>query len=304
MTDMVKNMSNTQGPLLAIDTSTSSLTVALLYNGQVRGELNTYADRNHSIGLLPNIQELLDSVGLKPKSLQAIAIGSGPGSYTGVRIGVTAAKTFAWSLGLDLIAVSSLEAMSLGGKRFILSQQTNDDMDQAGKSSVTESPGPTWFIPLMDARRSQAFTAIYESRGQWDPRDAADAAFDLPNHWRVFLPDSIRVMEPWLEQIANMADDAQLRRSVSGKPEWGAPDRIVFVGETDGFAKVLSTFAEEWIGEVSVVPHLLMAQDVGLLAYPHWAAGDLKEVHTFVPNYAQLPEAEVNLLAKAQKGGN
>jgi tRNA threonylcarbamoyladenosine biosynthesis protein TsaB len=304
MTDIVKNNSSTKGPLLAIDTSTSSLTVAVLYNGHVRGELNTYADRNHSIGLLPNIQELLDSLGLKPKNLQAIAIGSGPGSYTGVRIGVTAAKTFAWSLGLDLIGVSSLEAMALGGKRSILAQETNEVIGAAESPVVNGSPGPTWFIPLMDARRSQAFTAIYESRGRWDPTDAADAAFDLPNNWRVFLPDSIRVMEPWLEQIANLADDAQLRRRVSGNPEWGAPERLVFVGETEGFEKQLSTFAEEWVGEVSVVPHMLMAQDIGLLAYPHWAAGEFKEVHTFVPNYAQLPEAEVNLLAKAQKGGN
>jgi tRNA threonylcarbamoyladenosine biosynthesis protein TsaB len=297
MTDMLKKSTAAHGPLLAIDTSTSSLTVAVLENGKARGELSTYADRNHSIGLLPNIEALLASVALKPKDLQAIAIGRGPGSYTGVRIGVTAAKTFAWSIGLPLIAISSLEAMALGGKGYGSKAEAALDSDQ---DMIQDRP--TWLVPLMDARRQQAFTAIYETRGQWDPEDAADDRFDLNNHWRVFIPDTIRVMEPWLEQIANLADDAQLRRNVSGKTEWGAPARIVFVGETVGFAPMLAKFDEEWIGDVLVMPHLLSAVDIGLLAYPKWLQGELQEVHTFVPNYAQITEAEVNLSAKSRKG--
>jgi tRNA threonylcarbamoyladenosine biosynthesis protein TsaB len=295
MTDMLKNSTAAHGPLLAIDTSTSSLTVAVLEKGKAIRELSTYADRNHSIGLLPNIEELLASLALKPKVLQAITVGIGPGSYTGVRIGVTAAKTFAWSLGLPLIAISSLEAMALGGKRYESKAETDTDPDVVRDRT-------TWYIPLMDARRQQAFTAIYESRGKWDSEEAADGHFDLNNHWRVFIPDTIRVMEPWLEQIANMADDAQLRRNVSGKTEWGAPARIVFVGETEGFASMLAKFDDEWIGDVFVVPHLLSAVDIGLLAYPKWSQGELQEVHTFVPNYAQLTEAEVKLSAKSLKG--
>jgi tRNA threonylcarbamoyladenosine biosynthesis protein TsaB len=296
MTDMLKNSVSVHGPLLAVDTSTSSLTVAVLENGKVRGELSTFADRNHSIGLLPNIEDLLASLALKPKDLHAIAVGKGPGSYTGVRIAVTSAKTFAWSIGLPLLAVSSLEAMALGGKRV----ESNDESALAANDAIPDKT--TWFIPLMDARRQQAFTAIYESRGKWEPEDAADGHFDVDNHWRVFIPDTIRVMEPWLEQIANLADDAQLRRSVSGKAEWGAPARIVFVGETEGFASLLAKFDEEWIGDVSRVPHMLSAVDIGLLAYPKWSRGELQEVHTFIPNYAQLTEAEVNLSAKLQKG--
>ncbi|SEC14413.1 tRNA (adenosine(37)-N6)-threonylcarbamoyltransferase complex dimerization subunit type 1 TsaB [Paenibacillus sp. GP183] len=297
MTDILKNSAAAYRPLLAIDTSTSSLTVAVLEKGKSLGELSTYADRNHSIGLLPNIEELLASLALKPKELQAITVGKGPGSYTGVRIGVTAAKTFAWSLGLPLIAVSSLEAMALGGKsagaKAVAALDSNPNVIQ---------DRTTWFIPLMDARRRQAFTAIYESRGKWNPEEAADDHFDLNNHWRVLIPDTIRVMDPWLEQIANLADDAGLRRNVSGKTEWGAPARLVFVGETEGFASMLANFDEEWIGEVLVVPHLLSAVNIGLLAYPKWSQGELQEVHTFVPNYAQLTEAEVNLSAKSQKG--
>jgi tRNA threonylcarbamoyladenosine biosynthesis protein TsaB len=198
---------------------------------------------------------------------------------------------------LPLIAISSLEAMALGGKSSRAKAEAALDADPNEIQDRT-----TWFIPLMDARRRQAFTAIYESRGKWDPVEAAEGHFDLNNHWRVLIPDTIRVMEPWLEQIANLADDAQLRRNVTGKTEWGAPARLVFVGETEGFAPMLTKFDEEWVGEVFVVPHLLSAVNIGLLAYPKWSQGELQEVHTFVPNYAQLTEAEVNLSAKLQKG--
>jgi tRNA threonylcarbamoyladenosine biosynthesis protein TsaB len=299
MTDM-KNMVSTKGPLLAMDTSTSSLTVAVLENGTLLGELSTYADRNHSIGLMPNIQELLHSLDMKPKDLRAVVVGNGPGSYTGVRIGVTAAKTFAWSLGIDLLGVSSLEAMAFGGKRRMELEQIDWNPSLRADHLGNGAASSTWFIPLMDARRSQAFTAIYESR--LSVETGAEGDFDLERDWRTFLPDTIHVMEPWLDQIANLADDAQLRRSVSGKVEWGAPTRVVFVGETEGFEAILRKFAEEWSGEISIVPHLLKAEDVGQLSYPYWRKGEFKEVHTFVPNYAQLTEAEVNLLAKAQKG--
>ncbi|MFC5446879.1 tRNA (adenosine(37)-N6)-threonylcarbamoyltransferase complex dimerization subunit type 1 TsaB [Paenibacillus aestuarii] len=259
-----------QGLLLAIDTSTASMTVAVLNNGQMIGELSSHAERNHSIGLLPNIQKLLGDLGLKPKDLQAVAVGQGPGSYTGVRIGVSVAKTFAWSLGLDLIGVSSLEAMALGA-----SAKTETKSNQ---TTVVK-----WFVPLMDARRSQAFTAVYEER-----------VAGVEKSWHSIMPDGIRVMAPWTEQLLALAAEAGQE----------GPQEIIFLGETEGFAAPIDQFASQWSGNVQVLPYSMEAQYVGLLAYPKLAAGEHAEVHTFVPNYTQLPEAEVNLQAKLkqQKG--
>jgi tRNA threonylcarbamoyladenosine biosynthesis protein TsaB len=301
MKDIHNNNAAPTGLYLAIDTSTSSLSVAVLDNGHLLGELTTYADKNHSIGLLPNIQELLRSLGLKPKDLQAVAVGKGPGSYTGVRIGVSVAKTFAWSLGIDLIGVSSLEAMALGGRRRLVGEAMVEGLvkSEAQRPSAdlsNEADATKWIIPLMDARRTQAFTALYEDRGSWISHDyfvkeSAPAAAE-DQGWHTRISDGIRLMAPWLEEITALAKDAQRK-----------PEQIVFVGETEGFAALLFQFAEHWQqGTVQVIPMLLNAQDVGLLAYPHWIKGELAELHTFVPNYAQLPEAEVKLREKMQKG--
>lgn len=333
---------------LCMDTATSEMTVAILENGKLRGEISTHAERNHSIGLLPNIQELLSSLGLSAKDLQAVIVGNGPGSYTGVRIGVTVAKTFAWSLGMDLIGVSSLEAMALGGRRSFLGQADSDrdlrqvnelselkelndlselnelsqlnQLNQLNQEDGTASYSVQWIIPLMDARRTQAFTGIYEAKGSWHPQaymlrdkpvSMADAsiiqaaqeghALHSDDSWRQLVPDGIHLIQPWLEQIETMALDQKFREKLTGIEGLEAPDNIIFVGETAGFEPILTSFLQRLGSRIHIVPHLVEAYDIGLLGIAKLYAGEREEVHTFVPNYAQLPEAEVNYLAaKAQ----
>src|SRR5437879_900652 len=99
------------GRILALDTSTAAMSIAIIEQGQLVQETHIHADRTHSLYLMPMIQELIKTVGMKLSDLSAIAVGVGPGSYTGVRIGVTAAKTLAWTLKLPIIGISSLEAM-------------------------------------------------------------------------------------------------------------------------------------------------------------------------------------------------
>ncbi|MNQ96241.1 tRNA threonylcarbamoyladenosine biosynthesis protein TsaB [compost metagenome] len=201
---------------------------------------------------------------MKPRDLRSVAAGQGPGSYTGVRIAVSVAKTFAWSLGLDLVGVSSLEAMALGGS------VQND----------YKGTGLTWVIPLMDGRRKQAFTAVYAFEGE-----TAVTAERTPHvSWREVLPDGIRVIGTWTEEILAQA----------GRME---PEHILFVGETTGFSAELEQFAKDFAGTVGVVPYGIEAEYIGLLAAPRLAHGEKADVHTFVPNYTRLPEAEANLLA-------
>ncbi|BFT75400.1 tRNA (adenosine(37)-N6)-threonylcarbamoyltransferase complex dimerization subunit type 1 TsaB [Paenibacillus sp. P36] len=269
---------NYSGRCLAIDTSSSAMTVAILENGKMLGEVSSHAERNHSIGLLPHIQDLLASLQLKPKDLQSVAVGQGPGSYTGVRIAVSVGKTFAWSLGLDLIGVSSLEAMALGGA-----------MKQEDKSNKEL----TWVVPLLDGRRKQAFTAVYAYSGVSPMSDQVALTAD----WHEVLPDGIRVIGPWLAQL--------LEQAASAEPEQ-APHKILFVGETEGFSEELAQFAQDWKGSFEQLSYGIEAQYIGALAYPRLAKGEKADVHTFVPNYTRLPEAEANLLAGIQvkKGGN
>lgn len=98
--------------LLAIDTSTRLASVALYAAGVVRGEHTWWADQNHTAELWPQIMGLLQQEGIAPRQLTGIVVAIGPGSFNGLRVGLSAAKGLAWSLGLPLVGVCTLEAIA------------------------------------------------------------------------------------------------------------------------------------------------------------------------------------------------
>ncbi|MFT8872292.1 MAG: tRNA (adenosine(37)-N6)-threonylcarbamoyltransferase complex dimerization subunit type 1 TsaB [Sporolactobacillus sp.] len=124
--------------VLAIDSSHSIMGVAIVTETKVLGELMTNSRRNHSERLMPAIAQLLQETGTALEDVDRIAVVQGPGSYTGLRIGVTVAKTLAWTLDKELVGVSSLETAAQGGRAF-----------------------HGYIVPFMDARRGQVFTGLY-----------------------------------------------------------------------------------------------------------------------------------------------
>lgn len=126
-------------PYLAIDTATGTLTVAVGEPGVLLGETTTHLKKNHSNRLMPLIDSLLDDVGILPKHLQGIVVGRGPGSYTGVRIGVATGKMMAWALQIPLLGISSLDGL-------------------AGNFSTSDGV----VCPMFDARRKRVYTALYQ----------------------------------------------------------------------------------------------------------------------------------------------
>lgn len=97
---------------LGIDTANTPLAVALVKNGQVIAEEVTNIKLNHSGGAMPAIERLFTRTKLQPADLDVIAVSEGPGSYTGIRIGVTIAKTLAWTLKIPVVGVSSLKVLA------------------------------------------------------------------------------------------------------------------------------------------------------------------------------------------------
>lgn len=154
---------------LAMDTSTTTLTVAVLRDGELLAEHSDRAERNHSIRLVPAIEEILREAGVTKQQLNGIAVGHGPGSYTGVRIAATVAKTFAWSLGIPLVGVSSLAALAL-------TAVLEDGTDAADL-----------YVPVMDARRGQAYTGLY---GRVALANGQQSMTELES-------DANRLAEPW-----------------------------------------------------------------------------------------------------------
>jgi tRNA threonylcarbamoyladenosine biosynthesis protein TsaB len=258
--------------LLAIDTSTSSMSVALTRGDELLGEINSTAERNHSIHLMPHIQQLLASAGLHSRDVDAFAVGVGPGSYTGVRIGVTVAKTLAWTHRKVLLGVSSLEALALGGVQANLAGQPSDLIytKLPGLNEIGDPNRRIWVIPLFEARRGQAFTSLYLAA----------------NHqWSCLAPDGIRLMSGWTEQLLKLASDEDT--SVL------RPDRILFTGETAMHEETIDNFCRSWAGEAEIVNYEMRARHIADLGRHQWEQGQTSDPHGLVPNYTQLTEAEV-----------
>ncbi|WP_150265436.1 tRNA (adenosine(37)-N6)-threonylcarbamoyltransferase complex dimerization subunit type 1 TsaB [Paenibacillus tepidiphilus] len=250
--------------LLALDTATAVLGVAITENGQLLHETNATGERNHSVHLLPIIERALEESGTASGMLEGVVVGVGPGSYTGTRIAVTAAKTLAWAWKVPLTGVSSLHALAWGGHEAGLLQRSGE--------AEAASSGMDWIVPLLDARRGQAFTALFAADGEQPPQRLE--------------PDGIRLMADWVQELEARLQDAAA--------EGTQPRTIWFIGETGlhGNAAALGLLPEKV--QVQVVPYELEGRWVGYLG-EHGPYSEVEQVHGLIPNYTQLTEAEVNL---------
>ena len=142
--------------ILAFETSAKAASVALLEGGNLLAESYQNAGLTHSRTILVMAEHLLQSCELTPQDVEAVAVAMGPGSFTGVRIGMAAAKGFAWGRELPLFGVSTLEAMAWG---------------------LGELEG--LICPVMDARRSQVYNALFRASGGTLTRLREDRAISM-----------------------------------------------------------------------------------------------------------------------------
>lgn len=94
---------------LAIDTSTETASIALVEEGKVLAELTWCCGQNHTVQLLPRLAYLLNKTGLSLQATSCVIVAKGPGSFNGIRVGVSTAKGLAFSLGIPVVGVSTLE---------------------------------------------------------------------------------------------------------------------------------------------------------------------------------------------------
>ncbi len=130
--------------ILNIETSTNVCSVALTDNGTVLQRHEDYKGQNHAALLSGYIKECLDEVNRKELKLEAVAVSIGPGSYTGLRIGLSEAKGLAYALDIPLIGIDTLKLMSV-------SVMFRHDIDP-----------DTLFIPMIDARRMEVYTSVLD----------------------------------------------------------------------------------------------------------------------------------------------
>ena len=148
---------------LAIDTATDTASLVLVQNGGVFAESTWRCEQSHTIQLLPHLVDLMNQNNLSLQSVKGIIVDKGPGSYNGLRVGISTAKGLAFSLGIPIIGISSLELA-------------------AYQHADTGLP----ICPILNAGRGEIATAIYQKKN---------------NKWSQLAPEHITTVDQLLPQI-------------------------------------------------------------------------------------------------------
>lgn len=150
--------------VLGLEAATAAGSVALIDEEGLRGEFWVLNPKTHSERILMGIDYLLKGCSLKLQDLQGVAVGLGPGSFTGLRIALSTAKGLAFALGTPMVGVSTLQAMA--------------------------SAVPYWpenICPLIDARRGYAYGAVYRQEG--------------PDRLELVIEQDVRELASWLRSL-------------------------------------------------------------------------------------------------------
>lgn len=134
--------------ILQIETSTSACSVALSDNGRVISAKEKTEPNIHAGFITLFIDEIMKTTGTAYSELDAVAVSKGPGSYTGLRIGVSTAKGLCYALDIPLLAIDTLHAMAAGFLKFI-------------NPEITEN---TLLCPMIDARRMEVYMSVFDNK--------------------------------------------------------------------------------------------------------------------------------------------
>ncbi len=157
--------------ILAMESSAKSASAALVRDGELLAQSFSCSGLTHSRTLLPMAEGVLDAAGVKIADVDCLAVAQGPGSFTGIRIGVSAVKGLAWAAEKPAVGVSTLEAMAYHGLA-------------AGEGALV--------CCCMDARRAQIYNALFEIRGGRPERLLPDRAIAI----ETLLPELKKYEKP------------------------------------------------------------------------------------------------------------
>ncbi len=181
--------------IIAIETSGRHGSVAAL-SGEAAGvtcvdQILLPSSERTARSLAPALRDLLHQAGWQARSIELVSVTSGPGSFTGLRIGVTTAKTLAYAIGAEIIGVDTLEVLA---------------------AQASASAGPLWTV--IDAQRQEVFTAAFDVFENGPPRRVSDTAVMKEDDWLAGLRAGDRVTGPALRSLA-----ARLPAGVIAAPE-------------------------------------------------------------------------------------
>ena len=236
--------------ILGIDTATLSCSVALLRDETLLAEMTLKIKKTHSERLMPLLDQMLTESGIEREAIDAVAVAVGPGSFTGLRIGVATARGLAQGLGIPAVPVCTLAALAEG----------------------VPTPGAL-ICPLLDARRSQVYAALYRRR--------SDPPFALET-----------LIVPAARAITDLTADLM---------PYDQP--VIFIGE--GLNSYAADLQQALPARAVITPAPFRICHAGLVAICGQrllAANPLASYLELLPRYLRRPEAE--RLADEQQGGS
>ncbi len=164
--------------ILCLETATPVCSVALCDRREIISVRESGSEKSHAVKLTLFIEELLHEAGIRPEQLEAVAVSKGPGSYTGLRIGVSVAKGIAYGASIPLIGIETTRSMFYGV------------IDNAEEKYGTDNS--SLFCPMIDARRMEVYYSIFDAKGDVKKEISAevidDKTFsDIPEIVRILL---------------------------------------------------------------------------------------------------------------------
>lgn len=176
---------------LAIDTATAALSVAVGDSDGIKGTTLIQAGRQHGVIMVPAVQTLLEQVGWRPEDLERLVVGVGPGSFTGLRMGLTLAKTWAVARDLLLETVSTLALMAAAA---------------IPPAALAPNHAESLIIPVIDARRQTAYTGAY----RWTGQQLQPVLADRHQGWADFLEEVAALLAPAPDSTAPAPDQRMI----------------------------------------------------------------------------------------------
>ena len=236
--------------ILAVETSSAYLSVAVMRGESVLADATQRAERQHAMLLAGTIQELVARAHLSLETIDLLAVGIGPGSFAGLRIGVTTMKSLAMALEKPVVGVSSLDAIAWN---FV-----ND---------------PRLVCPIVDAKRCQVYAALYRMRRGRQQR--------LSEH----LLEPVERLLDRLQPDAGSALTAVADRCIVGRHE-----SVVFVGDAVPlYAPVIRQRLNSRAALADESSGIPQASHIGCLALRRWRAGERDDTDALGPLYLYPP---------------
>jgi tRNA threonylcarbamoyladenosine biosynthesis protein TsaB len=207
--------------VICIETATNLCSVALISRERVISLKESIDLKSHASMLTVFIDEALKENGLNAHDLKAVAVGKGPGSYTGLRIGVSVAKGIAYAASIPLVGVGTTVSMFWG---------------MAGRiDEITGDMENTLLCPMIDARRMEVYNAVYDSQGNVEKEISADiiridSFADIPETKKIiFFGDGAAKCKEIIERKnVYFQDDFRISASHMLKPVYQAIDNRHF----------------------------------------------------------------------------